>query len=37
MFALAVLITLGLVGLNSLMIVLMQVQPGFLGMTLGSA
>lgn len=31
-FALAVLVTLGLVALNGLMIVLMQVQPGFLGM-----
>jgi hypothetical protein len=32
-FALAVLVTLGLVGLNGLMILLMQLQPGFLGMT----
>jgi uncharacterized cupredoxin-like copper-binding protein len=31
-FALAVLVTLGLVGLNSLMVLLMQLQPGFLGM-----
>jgi hypothetical protein len=31
-FALAVVITLGLVGLNGVMILLMQVQPGFLGM-----
>jgi hypothetical protein len=31
-FALAVLITLGLAGLNSLMVLLMQLQPGFMGM-----
>ena len=31
-FMLAVLLALGLAGLNALMIVLMQVQPGFLGM-----
>lgn len=31
-FALAVLVTLGLAGLNSLMVLLMQVQPGFMGM-----
>lgn len=31
-FALAVLVTLGLAGLNGLMILLMQLQPGFLGM-----
>jgi hypothetical protein len=32
MFTLAVLVALGLVGLNGVMILLMQVQPGFLGM-----
>ncbi len=32
-FALAVLLTLGIAGLIGLMVVLMQVQPGFLGMT----
>jgi len=31
-FALAVLTTLGLAGLNSLMVLLMQLQPGFMGM-----
>lgn len=31
-FALAVLVTFGLAGLNGLMILLMQLQPGFLGM-----
>ncbi len=31
-FALAVLVTLGLAGLNGLMILLMQLQPGFMGM-----
>ncbi|MBI3973350.1 MAG: hypothetical protein HY332_18930 [Chloroflexi bacterium] len=31
-FALAVLVTLGLAGLYGLMIVMMQVQPGFMGM-----
>lgn len=32
-FALAVLLTLGIAGLIGLMVLLMQVQPGFLGMT----
>ena len=31
-FALAVLVTFGLAGLNGLMVLLMQLQPGFLGM-----
>jgi hypothetical protein len=31
-FVLAVLVTLGLAGLNALMVVLMQLQPGFMGM-----
>src|SRR5262249_32265882 len=31
-FALAVLVTLGLAGLNGLMVLLMQLQPGFMGM-----
>lgn len=33
LFTLVVLITLGLVGFNFLMVILMQLKPGFLGMT----
>src|SRR5262245_31509408 len=35
-FALAVLLTLGIAGLIGLMVVLMQLQPGFLGMAHGA-